>query len=546
MSREARVEQVLDLLTRLAGGEVDARIELSPDADDLDGIAAALNMLGEELSASFVSKQALESIFDALGEAAFVVSATGLVESANAAARTLLDAREDDLVGQRLIDIVVTDDPVVRPSLEGGNTPGLLRCDAELSRREGPRVPVVLVVSPVPGASSKVVLATDMTDQRRQMSELASARAAAEESSGAKSRFLNQMSHEMQTPLTTVVGLCEALLSRSEALGLVAEVETDLKNILSAGKHLSGLVNDALTYAQGATGSLLAQPAPLDLPALLREISAVYADAAKRKGVQFETQLSNKLPGVAMLDAGKLRQIAVSLLSNAIKHTEPGKRVAFTALYGDEQLVLVIDDEGCGMSEDEQQRAFEAFERLGQRGQRAPGAGLGLPLARRLAEVLGGNLTLESEPSIGTIVSVRVPAPTHRSVPPVDSERLRKRVANRTVVIIDDSAVNCIIARRLLEQIGIRAEHFVKPAEGLQRLLASPPDLVLLDLNMPELDGYSLCREVRQFNTSMPIIAYTSDAFSEIRDRATEAGMNDVLCKPFQRHQLNEMLERYL
>ena len=378
--------------------------------------------------------------------------------------------------------------------------------------------------------------------------ELEVALARAEQAGRARSAFLAMMSHEIRTPMNGVIGTADLLAQT----GLSAEQLQYVNTIRECGQALTTLIDDILDFSRIDAGKLVLENQPLDLMALLASVCRLFAGAARDKGLTLEF-----VPGLAgpcgwiMGDAHRIRQIAVNLVGNAIKFTERGRvsvRLLRTpaAEAGICELRLAVSDTGIGLTPEAQARIFAPFEQADlSTTRRFGGSGLGLAICRQLAQLMHGQLEVVSQPGAGSTFSLvwQAPVATPPAVTPAGPVAPDGMPAGLRVLLAEDNPVNQRLALKMLEKLGIRA---VLAANGRQAVIEArrmQPDLILMDLQMPECDGLDATRAIRRLEQPQPVIvALTANALAEDREACLAAGMDDHLAKPFTLAELRHML----
>jgi two-component system, sensor histidine kinase len=390
-------------------------------------------------------------------------------------------------------------------------------------------------------------------DQRRQVLEdltddLRQARSVAVEADAAKSNFLANMSHEIRTPLQGVLGML-ALLAESP---LTAEQRARLLTARGSADHLLVLLNDILDLTKLEADQLAILPGQVDLPGLLHGIDALVRAQATVKGLDFEVALPDDLPRWVSLDATRVRQVLLNLCSNAIKFTDTGRvRVSAEAVTG--RLHLIVEDSGIGIDDATLGQLFKRFSRGNESRDRLHGGtGLGLEISRRLAQRMGGDITVTSRPGEGSRFVVDLPlqaqpAPAAQPLAARAVERPEPGLVGRTlrVLVVDDNEVNRSYTGAVLEHLGHEMLQAEDGAAAVAMVRDEAVDLVLMDLHMPGVDGLEATRTIRKLGTAratLPIVALTADAFAETRAACLGAGMDDFVTKPVSPEDLRRLV----
>lgn len=383
--------------------------------------------------------------------------------------------------------------------------------------------------------------------------ELTAARLAAEEANHAKSVFVSNMSHELRTPLNGIIGYTQ-LLRRNEHLLDVAQRE-GLDIIESSGQHLLALINDLLDLAKIESGSFEPQCDDFDFIKLLHEVSELTRMRAQSRGLEFAVDIAANLPRHVLGDARALRQILLNLLGNAVKFTDSGGRINLHAKaeYEDDKRVTVtlhVADTGVGMGAEDLEQIFVAFYRIVDATRPREGNGLGLAICRRLVEAMNGRVTVQSIEGTGSTFTVSLPLLLGRAISNVlPSRQVRGYVgARRTVLVVDDDAVNRNLLDRLLSELGFSVIHAQEGRAALTALAARPIDLLITDMRMPSVDGLALVRALRsrEDSAALPVIGLSASAQSVSAKQALEGGCDLFLSKPAQLDRLLDALQTLL
>ena len=375
-------------------------------------------------------------------------------------------------------------------------------------------------------------------EQRHRMHLAEQQRRLAEDASAAKTRFLATFSHEIRTPMTGVLGMAELLLHSP----LDPRQRSHAEAIQRSGSLLLKLVNEALDLARIEAGRFELELAAFDPATLLREVAALEQPLAAGKGLAFELTIAPELPPRVLGDASRLRQVLLNLANNALKFTERGW-VRLELARSGEALVFVVSDSGPGIPAASRERLFQRFEQ-GDSPQRQAGSGLGLAICRELIQLMGGRIELESEPGCGSRFSVIVtlPAVTAEKAPTPRARDVGAAVPPRHLLLVEDEPTVAEVLRGLLEAQGHHVTHAGHGLAALAALVQGPFDALLLDLDLPGVDGFELARMVRAREAGsgrrLPIVAITARSGSNEAPRARAAGMDGFLRKPVTGTQL--------
>jgi len=390
----------------------------------------------------------------------------------------------------------------------------------------------------------------DVTGERRHQAELKRAMREAEAATSAKSAFLATMSHEIRTPIAGVIGLLNLLLDTS-----LDDVQHGYaRATLTSAESLLTVLNDVLDFSKIESGRMTIERLPFDPRTIIRDAVALFEVAARNKGIALNAELA--LPDALTLlgDPGRVRQVLLNLLSNAVKFTAHGEievSARIEPINGDtHDLVLVVRDSGIGMTREAMARLFEPFVQAdSSTARRYGGTGLGLAISRRLCELMGGRIDVQSEPERGSRFTVRMRCERVAVTPSTREVQVPARSFAGHVLLAEDDPVSALVATRLLTRLGLTVRRVTSGREALIAIEHETFDIVLMDLQMPELDGLEATRRIRaaeQPRRHVPIVALTANVFEDDRLRCLEAGMNGFLTKPLGIGPLSEMLDRWL
>ncbi|MEJ2678135.1 MAG: response regulator, partial [Gemmatimonadota bacterium] len=472
----------------------------------------------------------------------------GTITACNPAFEELFGYAESEVIGRNLDALVTTEDQLVEAASyteqahEGIVAKGMgrrQRKDGSLVDVEISSIPVMIGDEPV----GMMALYHDVT-------ELLEAREAAESANRSKSQFLANMSHELRTPLNAVIGYSEMLEEEAGEAGHDQYVP-DLEKIGAAGKHLLGLINGILDLSKIEAGKMDLYLEEFELAGVLEEVASTVAPLLEKNGNTLVRE-TGKL-GRMQADVTKVRQVLLNLLSNASKFTEQGTIRLTAGVDGDEWLEIAVADSGIGMTPEQMGRLFEAFSQAeASTTRRYGGTGLGLAISRRFCRMMGGDITVASEPGVGSTFTVRLPRRVG-AAKPLEAEAAAETAAldqgegtgeSGTLLVIDDDPEVHTLLRHWLTREGYRVEGAADGATGLARARALRPDAVILDVLMPGVDGWSVLESLRADAElgEVPVII-----LSMLDDRRLgfALGASDYLTKPVDAARLLDALRRH-
>jgi PAS domain S-box-containing protein len=411
------------------------------------------------------------------------------------------------------------------------------------------------IINSADTVSGWVGIVEDITDSHYFQQELVEAKQKAEAAMHAKSQFLANMSHEMRTPLTAIMGFAESML---QDVDHAPQERHCLQVIVNNGNHLFEVINDILDLSKLDAGAMTIEENTFELIGMMEEVRSMFAPRIAEKALSFSVHYEWPLPRWIKSDELRLKQIVINLLSNSIKFTEKGwieVRVAFEAR--DNQVSITVTDSGIGMTLEQKAKLFQPFSQANESITRKyGGTGLGLTISRRLAHALEGDITVTSEPGRGSTFKVFIhpeivtteilkEAPDQPDSSALVNPALPPRLQGR-VLFADDAVDNRKLVEHLLKKVGISPLLVEDGNEAIKAVLSQPFDLVLLDIQMPNLDGLSAARTMRLAGIKAPIVALSAGTMTSDVLQSVEAGCSMHMGKPFTSQAFFEMLARFL
>jgi PAS domain S-box-containing protein len=428
---------------------------------------------------------------------------------------------------------------------------------------EGKPVSVWLDVSVEPvkldGKRHAIVALNNITDRKQAGEMLKEAKRRAEAASMIKSQFLANMSHEIRTPMNSIIGFSEMLAADK----LTDEQRQYADLIRESGKNLMKIISDILDFSKIEAGKLDMDIFECDLAGILADVDSVLRPQAEGKALKFGVMFGDQMPARIRTDPARLRQCLINLANNAIKFTETGHVHinVVTEHAGDKGPCIRFDveDTGIGIKPEDRERIFESFTQAdGSICRKYGGAGLGLAITRQLAHLLGGQVTVTGEEGKGSTFSLIIPMSLDLTKQLLSGagdtadrmngggENMERVKLSGHVLVAEDVRANQVLAKALLERMGLEVTIAADGNETVQKARAHDFDLIFMDIQMPEMDGYQATRAIREQGIKTPIIALTANAMKGDDEKCVEAGCDDYLPKPLDRRRLLEKIQKYL
>jgi PAS domain S-box-containing protein len=516
-------------------------------------------------SESDVARQVerLRSVVDHVVDGIITINEHYLIETWNPAAQKIFGYDASEVVGRNVKVLMPAPyhnehDTYIANYLRTGVAKiiGIGR-EVEGKRKDGSTFPMDLAVSEFRLGERRFFngIVRDITERKRS-SDLKVLKEAAEAANQAKSQFLANMSHEIRTPLGAVLGFSE-LIASSEVSP--SEREQYAIVIKRNGDLLSSVINDILDLSQVEADRLQIDLQEISLDEILADLSALCNLQAQEKGLKLTVSKDGTVPSIIKTDPLRLKQVLLNIVGNAIKFTQKGRVEVKVRQAPANQLAFEVKDSGLGIDEQQASRLFKPFTQADASIKRKHGGtGLGLALAKRLAQLLGGDVILtESTASLGSTFTITIdPGHPQRTLDGVDREGQVQRQSDKVapadirldgikVLVVEDSADNQLLIGRMLKMAGATVDQAENGQEALKRLHHEKYDAVLMDIQMPVMDGFEAISILRGEGNKTPIIALTAHALKEERQRCFTAGFTDHLPKPIHRRSLIEAIAHY-
>ncbi len=502
-------------------------------------------------SASAYNRRLIEANLDAL----VAITHNGKISDLNGATEQITGLSRDQLVGEDFSNYFTHPEQaqaIYQEALDDGVVHDI---ELEIRHQSGKMTPVSYNASVYRDEFGDIVgvfaVARDITARKQIEADLRQAKESAEIANRAKSIFLANMSHELRTPLNGVLGYAQILMRDKK---LSKRQQEGVAVIQRSGNYLLNLINDILDLSKIEAGKIELNPTDFHFGELLESINELFTIRAEQKGIEYIYEPLSSMPIGIHADEKRLRQILINLIGNAIKFTEKGS-ASLKLSRCEDKILFQIEDTGIGISLENQEKIFEPFQQVGDITHHAEGTGLGLSITKRLIELMGGTLHVESVEGIGSIFWMMLDLPeldavksVRQQVPMIIGYESRCKRSKFRILVIDDAWENRTMLANLLEPLGFEVTEANNGKEGLAKAEDILPDLILMDLIMPIMNGFEATRNLRlipEFH-NLPIIATSASVFEHHRQQSLLSGCNDFVPKPIRAEQLFFVLDKYL
>ena len=563
--RTQRVSLLRDVFHRPGAPPQHLETTYSPFAEAVEGVRCVVlvtrDVTAEELArhAAREGEAHTRALLDAFPGYISVIDDNLVYTYINERGADLIGRPMKEIVGHAVIDVLGPErHELIQRSITQVQQGLPVMIERHFPERLGhPRLDLEVRIVPGPtladGRRSHYLFGIDITERKLAQEALTAAKDDAERANRAKSRFMSMMSHELRTPMNAILGFSQLLMSDT-AHPLTSEQRQYAEEILRGGRHLLRLINDVLDLGRIESGRLVMAIGAVPLLPLIEECLALMAPLAQERPVQLQLADREALDGQVRADPLRLKQVLLNLLGNAIKYNRPDGQVSVQGSVTDGHVEVRVVDTGIGLTIDQRQRLFVAFERLGARGSGVEGTGIGLALSRQLMLAMGGEIGADSALDVGSTFWIRLPrvrhdadgAPAHASAapspPPVPTQHHR-------VLYVEDNPVNALLMRAMLARLpDIQLECAEAPQQAIEMARTLRPQLLLLDVELPGIDGLELLKRLRADASmrTIPAIAVSAGAMPGDIRKALDAGFAAYLTKPLELGELLQAVRRHL
>ncbi len=511
-------------------------------------------------------QERLRVIMDNVNEGIISINHKGVIYSFNRGAERVFGYSSEDVIGKNI--------KMLMPEPYSSNHDGYLNryittgdrkivgtgksVEVTGLRKNGEEFPMSLSISEVDTGEGKMFigLTIDITAQKMKEEELVLSKDLAEKANKAKDEFLANMSHEIRTPMNGMLGMAELLLGTK----LTKEQHFFANNIRRSGDNLLWIINDILDLSKIRAGHLRLEKVPFSLREIVSDIMILFGHMAKERGIELLEDVPKDIPDEFIGDPVRIRQIMTNLVSNAVKFTEKGHVLLRIQMKKNNSkgcnLTIEVEDTGIGIAADKLEYVFDKFAQEEESTtRRFGGTGLGLAICQKLAEMMGGHMDVRSEKNKGTTFGFSVTLKKNENnkevVNPQVVHEPSEVINGARILVVEDVEMNRILMEKFLGKLDCNISFAVNGVDAVDKIKNNKYDLVFMDCQMPEMDGFDATRNIRAFEEEnnlprMPIVALTADIMSDNRSRCLEVGMDDFLSKPVRKDSIVQVLAHWL